>query len=108
MDARMVVFGEIDSERADIGLGHSRIAQALANYRSHRGCCRSPMQGPESGAEVAHQLVLRPRNGRGIGLGQRRRYPAVDHGARISVPDFFGTERVTRRMTAPAIAERLG
>ena len=66
------------------------------------------MQRPDSGAQVAEQFVLRPRDGRRIGFGQCRRDPIFDHGARIRVLGFFGAEQVARGMTASTIAESLG
>jgi hypothetical protein len=86
----MIDVSEVHGERSDIGLRHNRSAQAVANDRSHGGGNRRTVQRREPGAQVIKQLILRPWNGRGIGVGQRRCDPAIDYRARVSVSDFFG------------------
>jgi hypothetical protein len=104
---RIIDVSEVHGKRSDIGLRHNRSAQGVANDRSHRGGNGRTVHRRKPGAQVIEQLILRPWNGRRIGVGQRRRDPVVDYRSCVSVSDFFGAERVARRMTSAAITERL-
>jgi hypothetical protein len=102
----VVDVAHIDRDCSNIAIRDNGKVQAVADDRSHRGGNRS-VQWIYSGAQVVEQLFLRPRDGRGIGLGERWCDPVIDHGARVGVSQLFTAERIARRMTAPTIADRL-
>ena len=66
---RLVHIAEVDGDGANIGVRHDRKRQSIANDRSHRGAGRT-VQRARAGAQEGEQIFLRPRDGRGIGLGR--------------------------------------
>ena len=97
----MVEIGEIGREGSDV-LVRKR-GKAVDNGRHRPGS--AAVQDADAIAQVAEQLVLRPRHGSGVGSGQRRRDPVVDHRAGVGVAALFRTEQVARGMTRAAVAQ---
>ena len=99
--ARMVDVGEIGREGPDVRV---RKRSKTVHDGRHRPR-RAAMQDARRPCAGSCKLLSRPRRGSGIGGGQRRRDPVVDHRAGVGVARLFRAEQIARRMARAAMAQ---
>ncbi len=102
--ARLVDIGKVRRDGFDIRIRQCR--EAAMHDRGHRAR-RCSVQDTRANAQIVVEFVLRPRCGCGISIGQRRRDPAIDQRACVSVVLLLRAEKIPWRVAGAAMAQTL-